>query len=140
MSKNPNKRQPTPAAGAADTAAQQLAARGVLWLCALLFAALAVGGAWLLAAAFQPNVLLPLRAGLGLLSMVIGTAGCWAGLYAAGHSRLVNGRLLFDQAARSLIAAPAFARNLKWSGHAAGITVLVISWASVFYPAGIRLP
>ena len=139
MAKNPNKRAPAPAAPAPDTQAQQLAARGVLWLGALLCAALAVGGIWLLAAAFQPGVLLPIRAGLGLLSIAIGGAGCWASLYAAKHSRLTGGRLLFDQEARSLVAAPSFARALKWSGHAAGITVLVMSWVSYFYPAGILL-
>jgi hypothetical protein len=139
LAKNTGKRAPAPAA-APDTHAQQLAARGVLWLCAFLCAALALGGIWLLTLAFPSGVLLPLRAGLGLLSIAIGGAGCWAGLYAARHSRLVGGKLLFDQAARSLIAAPAFARSLKWGGHAAGITVLAMSWASYFYPAGIALP
>ena len=139
MAKNPNKRAPAPAAPASDTQGQQLAARGVLWLGSLLCAGLALGGIWLLAAAFQPGVFLPTRAGLGMLSIAIGSTGCWAGLYAAKHSRLVGGRLLFDQQARSLVAAPSFARTLKWSGHAAGITVLVMSWVSYFYPGGILL-
>jgi hypothetical protein len=143
LSKTPIKRRAAPQAAAGpavDTPAQQLGARGVLWLAALAFAAVAAGGLSLAISAIQPGLLLPLRAGFGIVLAALGGAGCLAGIYAANHSRLAGGRLMFDQAARSLVTAPWFARALKWSGHATGITVLAISWLSYIYPAGIPLP
>jgi hypothetical protein len=143
LSKTPIKRRTTAQAAAGptlDTPAQQLGARGVLWLAALAFAAAAAGGLSLAISAFQPGLLLPLRAGFGIVLAALGCAGCLAGIYAANHGRLAGGRLMFDQSARTLVAAPWFARTLKWSGHAAGITVLAISWLSYIYPAGIHLP
>jgi hypothetical protein len=116
-----------------------MGARGVLWLAALLGAALAAGGLWLAESAIQAGVLHPLRAGCALLMLVLGAAACAAGFYAANHSRLSGGRLTFDAAARSLLASPSFSRCLRWGGHAVGITVLVVSWLSYFYPAGFPL-
>jgi len=83
--------------------------------------------------------ILPTRAGIGLVLTALGALGCAAGLYAARHSQLSGGRLTFDAQARELIRSPGFARLLKWGGHAAGITLLLVSWLSVYYPDGIAL-
>ena len=124
----------------ADTQGQQAAARGMLWLGALCAAALVLAGAWIFSLAFAPGqVLLPTRAGIGFVMMAFGSIACWAGFYAAAHSRLEGGKLRFDTEARGLLSSPGFVRFLKVCGHSAGITLLLVSWMAVYYPQGIAL-
>ena len=136
MAKTQNKTPPPPV----DTQGQQAAARGLLWLGAACGVAILLGGAWLFGLAFTPDkMFLPTRAGFGFVMMVLGGVGCWAGLYAAAHGRLEGGKLRFDAQARALIASVGFVRFLKACGHAAGITLLLVSWMAVYYPQGIAL-
>jgi hypothetical protein len=37
------------------------------------------------------------------------------------------------------VTRPGFARGVKVCGHAAGITLLLVSWLAVYYPQGIPL-
>jgi len=122
-----------------DTRGQQIATRYVMWLGAAFGLALAVAGIWLLATCVNEARLMPLRAGLGLVLSALGSAAFWAGLYAARHCQLEAGRLKFDPQAHALLVNPMFGRALKWGGHAIGITVLAVSWLSVYYPNGIAL-
>jgi hypothetical protein len=135
LAKPPNKTPPQPA----DTQSQQAAARALLWMGAACGAALVVGGAWLFSLAFTDQALLPTRAGIGFVLMGFGSVSCWAGIYAAAHSRLEAGRLRFDAQARELFSSETFVRFLKACGHAAGITLLIVSWMAVYYPQGIVL-
>lgn len=124
----------------ADTQAQQAAARALLWLGSACGAAIVLGGAWIFSIAFAPGqVLLPTRAGIGFVMMALGSIACWAGFYAAAHSRLEGGKLRFDAEARSMLSSPGFVRFLKVCGHTAGITLLAVSWMAVYYPQGIAL-
>jgi len=124
----------------ADTQGQQAAARGLLWLGAACGVAIALGGAWLFTLAFTPDkILLPTRAGIGFVMMALGSILCWAGVYAAAHGRLEGGKLRFDAQARELLSSVGFVRFLKACGHAAGITLLLVSWMAVYYPQGITL-
>jgi hypothetical protein len=134
------KPQPKPPAPPADTQGQQAAARALLWLGAAFGAAIVLGGAWLFSLAFTPEqMLLPTRAGIGFVMMALGTIACWAGMYAARHGRLQAGKLRFDAEAQALITSPGFLRFLKVCGHTAGITLLAVSWAAVYFPHGIAM-
>lgn len=130
----PNSAPPTPSP---DSAAQQQAARAMLWLLALLGAAIVAGGLWMLSTAAVGGKLMPLKVGLGAVIIALGAACCWAGMYAAAHSTLKAGRLRFDDAAYDLVNSARFQRMLKYAGHAVGITVLASSWLSFYYPEGL---
>lgn len=134
----PNKPRTSPPP--ADTPAQQAAVRTLLRLGAACGAAIAITGAWLLSLGVAHDVLLPVRIGIGFVLLALGIISCAAGLYAANHARLADGKLLLDDQARRLIAGPGFARGLKICGHATGITLLLVSWLGVYYPQGIPLP
>jgi len=133
LAKIPSKTPPPPT----DTQGQQAAARAMLWLGAAFAAALVLAGAWLFSRAFTDQALLPTRAGIGFVLMGLGSVGCWGGIYAAAHSRLEAGKLRFDAQARELFSSETFIRFLKACGHAAGITLLIVSWMAVYYPQGI---
>jgi len=133
LAKIPSKTPPPPA----DTQGQQTAARALLWLGAAFGAALVLAGAWLFSLSFTDQALLPTRAGIGFVLMGFGSISCWAGIYAAAHSRLEAGKLRFDTQARELFSSETFVRFLKACGHAAGITLLIVSWMAVYYPQGI---
>jgi hypothetical protein len=138
LAKQSRQQRGTPAPAASpDTPAQQQAARAMLWLLALIGVAIVAGGLYLLAGAPKAGKLQPIPFGLGVVLAAIGAACCWAGMYAARHSTLRQGRLKFDAAAHALISSPGFVRTLKWAGHAVGITVLATSWLSFYYPEGI---
>lgn len=130
---------PKPDDRPADTQGQQAAARAIMLLGALCGAALFAGGLWLLALAFDAGRILPTRAGLGVVLALLGALGGWTGIYAANHSRLEAGKLVFDAQAKALIASPRFVRVVKVCGHAAGVTLLMVSWLAVYYPQGIAL-
>jgi len=129
----------TPPPAPIDTAGQKAAARGLLLLGAAVGVALVLGGAWVFSLAFTGTHLLTTRAGIGFVMMGLGAIGCWAGLYASRHSQLENGKLRFDKEAHALLSSPLFVRYMKAAGHAAGITLLAVSWLAVYYPQGVSL-
>lgn len=144
MAKTRNKPVPRPSAklapaATADSRQQQLAARGLLLLGALIAAAIVLGGAWLFSTSFAGGRLMPTPVGVGFIMMLLGSLGCWAGLYAARHGRLEGGKLRFDAQAYDLLMSPPFIRLLKVAAHTTGIVVLGVSWMAAYYPQGFAL-